>query len=428
MDTTEPAGTESADPADFLTANTVIEDYDEIMEVLKSANFRTAMDAEESLDFHVGVIANIDGPEHFQRRRVESRLFTNEALTYLQLHALQPIITGSLAAAAAQRSADGMVRTELRGFLIGVMHRLAAMVTGIDGVDTAADVDRFNDLIDTIQLGNIVEFAKGDHAPLIAAALEAKEALRREYYLPSYQRRAQLVARHRAGDLELSVLPRDLITLLLLNYEQDWDDDLPLREVAIYLDASTRTTTRTAVHIVDHVAAWIAAHPADRDSVHEGIFLRRAAAESLRLHPVLPALSRRAAGPCELRSGRQIAAGERLMLLFSKANQDPRIFGSDAAGFDPYRQDRLEPGTMPWGISFGGGVHMCIGRRMVTGGDWFAKGATARADTEQTGTLVALLLALYQAGIEPDPDESAVRQDLTHFDEHARYPARFSTL
>src|SRR5580704_10296144 len=144
MDTTEPAGTEPADPADFLTANTVVEDYDEIMEVLKSANFRTAMDAEESLDFHVGVIANIDGPEHFQRRRVESRLFTNEALTYLQLHALEPIITGSLAAAAAQRSADGMVRTELRGFLIGVMHRLAAMVTGIDGVDTAADVDRFN--------------------------------------------------------------------------------------------------------------------------------------------------------------------------------------------------------------------------------------------------------------------------------------------
>ena len=83
---------------------------------------------------------------------------------------------------------------------------------------------------------------------------------------------------------------------------------------------------------------------------------------------------------------------------------------------------------MPWGISFGGGVHMCIGRRMVTGGDWFAKSATARPDTEQTGTLVALLLALYQAGIEPDPDESAVRQDRTHFDEHARYPARFSKL
>jgi cytochrome P450 len=425
VDTTGPAGSESAD---FLTENTVIEDYDEIMEVLKSPSFRTAMDAEESLDFHVGVIANIDGPEHFQRRRVESRLFTNEALAYLQLHLLQPIIAGSLAAAAAQRSADGLVRTELRGFLIGVMHRLAAMVTGIDGVDTAADVDRFNELIDTIQLGNIVEFARGDNAPLIAAALAAKEALRREYHLPSYQRRAELVARRRAGDLELSGLPRDLLTLLLLNYEQGWDEDLPLREVAIYLDASTRTTTRTAVHIVDHVAAWIAAHPTDRDRVHDGMFLRCAAAESLRLHPVLPALSRRATEPCTLRSGRRIDDGERLMLLFSRANQDPGIFGPDAAEFDPYRQSRLAPGTMPWGISFGGGVHMCIGRRMVTGGDWFAKGAAGAAETEQTGTLVALLLALYGAGIEPDPDESAVRQNLTHFDEHARYPVRFSRL
>jgi cytochrome P450 len=418
----------SADPG-FHADNTIIEDYDEITEVLKSASFRTAMDAEESRAFHDGVIANIDGPAHFRRRRVESRLFTDEALIYLRAHALTPIIAQALADAAASRSADGLVRIELRQFMIAIMHRLAAMITGIDGVRTDAEIDRFNYLIDTVQLGNIVEFARGEHGPIIAAALAAKEDFRTEFFGPSHQRRAALVRRHQVGELPLSELPRDLITLLLLNPDPDpdWDEDLLLREVAIYLDASTRTTARTAIHIVDHLARWTAGRAQGRARPHDALFLRRAAAESLRLHPVLPALSRRATQACTLRSGRHIRAGERVLLLFSQANCDPARFGADAAQFDPYRQDRLEPGTLPWGISFGGGVHMCIGRRMVTGGDWFARGADA-ADASQAGTLVPILLALYEAGIEPDPDRPPVRQDVTHFDEYRSYPVRFTRL
>ena len=409
----------------FHAGNTIIEDYDEISEVLKSASFRTAMDAPESAAFHEGVIANIDGPSHFRRRRIESRLFTDDALAYLRDHALTPIISQALA--AADRSADGVVRTELRHFMIAMMHRLAAMITGIDGVHTEADVERFNDLIDTIQLGNIVEFARSDHEELIARALAAQEAFRTEFFWPSHQRRAALVGRHQAGELDARDLPRDLITLLLLNRDPDWNEDLLLREVAIYLDASTRTTARTAIHIVDHLARWTANRQEDRAQLHNALFLRRAASESLRLHPVLPALSRRATAACTLRSGRQIAAGERVLLLFSRANSDPARFGADAAQFDPYRQDRLEDGLLPWGISFGGGVHTCIGRRMVTGGDWFARGAVP-ADANQTGTLVPILLALYEAGIEPDPDDVAVRQDVTYFDEYSSYPVRFTRL
>jgi cytochrome P450 len=416
----------TADPG-FHADNTIIEDYDEINEVLKSASFRTAMDAEESRAFHDGVIANIDGPAHFRRRRVESRLFTDEALLYLRAQALTPIIVQALTDAAAGRSADGLVRTELRQFMVAIMHRLAAMITGIDGVRTDAEIDRFNYLIDTVQLGNIVEFARGDHEPIIAAALAAKEDFRAEFFGPSHQRRAALVRRHQAGELPLTELPRDLITLLLLNPDPDWDEDLLLREVAIYLDASTRTTARTAIHIVDHLARWTTSRPQERARLQDALFLRRAAAESLRLHPVLPALSRRATQACTLRSGRQISPGERVLLLFSHANSDPARFGPDAAQFDPYRQDRLEAGTLPWGISFGGGVHMCIGRRMVTGGDWFAAGAAA-ADASQAGTLVPLLLTLYEAGIEPDPDSPPVRQDVTHFDEYSSYPVRFTRL
>jgi hypothetical protein len=49
------------------------------------------------------------------------------------------------------------------------------------------------------------------------------------------------------------------------------------------------------------------------------------------------------------------------------ANRDPEAFGDDAGDFDPHRT--LAPGVAPWGLSFGLGMHACIGQDLAAGLD-----------------------------------------------------------
>ena len=94
--------------------------------------------------------------------------------------------------------------------------------------------------------------------------------------------------------------------MLLLDWDPAWDADLPLREVTLYLSASTRTMIRLALHLVGHVARWVADNPGDAGRTTDRMFLRRAAAETLRLHAALPAVVRRATADTVLISGRRI--------------------------------------------------------------------------------------------------------------------------
>jgi cytochrome P450 len=409
----------------FLAGKTILRDYAEITEVLKSRFFVTtrADDPPEAAPFRTNVLTAIDGAPHFRRRRIESRLFTNEALQYLETRALAPIIEAELARLAGP---GGVVRTELRALLIRVLHQVAATVTGIDGVATGEQIALFNQLIDEIQAGNAVSFARDGQAEQVSRALAAREEFRRQFFGPSRQRRQELVARHRAGQLPAHQLPRDLLTLLLLEWDPEWDTDLPLREVTLYLSASTRTMIRLALHVVDHVARWVRDHPDDGPRRQDALFLRQAAAEALRLHAALPAVVRRATADVTLGTGRLVQAGETVGLVLAGSNRQRAWFGENPDEFDPYRQERMPAGVPPWGTAFGGGAHMCIGRRMVTGGDWFA--GSDRADRGLNGALIMILLALYQAGIEPDPAQAPERDTATHYDAYSRYPVILTRL
>jgi cytochrome P450 len=90
-----------------------------------------------------------------------------------------------------------------------------------------------------------------------------------------------------------------------------------------------------------------------------------AAGESLRLHQPVPTLLRIALKDVTLASGRKIAKDERIALFFTPANRETGVFGADANEFNPYRV--APPKLQPWGLTFGGGVHMCIGRPLATG-------------------------------------------------------------
>jgi cytochrome P450 len=302
-----------------------------------------------------------------------------------------------------------------------MLHRIAARVTGIDGVDTAAGVARFRELVARIGEGASVEWSVRDHDEVIREGMAYRQEFLDEFLVPSEQRRIELVRRFRAGELTREDLPTDLLTLLHLHPDPAWDAELPWRETAFYLVAAIQTTTIAVPHVVMHLHEWTRDHPVDAARLTDPEFLRRGAVETLRLHQPAPTLLRFATRDVTLSTGRTFREGERIVLMFVPANRDPQVFGADAEEFDPHREpvDRRRP----WGLTFGAGSHLCLGRTLVTG-----LSSRTDDDTGTDGTMVTLLSALYEAGVELVPDDVPRKTEASYHDSYERFPVLLTGL
>ena len=123
---------------------------------------------------------------------------------------------------------------------------------------------------------------------------------------------------------------------------------------------------------------------------------------------------RRARDTVTLSSGRTIARGQQVGLLLQAANTDVRVFGDDADRFNPARDVGRRP---QWGLAFGGGPHMCIGRPLVTG-------ALAGGDVTADGSMVTIARRLYELDMILDPNSPPVRDDSTFHPAYEAVPVR----
>ncbi|MCH1513033.1 MAG: cytochrome P450, partial [Acidimicrobiales bacterium] len=236
----------------------------------------------------------------------------------------------------------------------------------------------------------------------------------------SVERRCALIEQYKKGEITEDDLPRDLLTLMYLHWNEAWDDELPLREAALYLVASSQTTTHAIPHMMMHLAEWFEAHPEDYEKRFDRDFLKQAGHETIRLHLPSPALLRIALRDVTLSDGTEISEGERVACLFTPANRDVSVFGDDAKKYDPYRD---VPNVKPWGFAFGGGEHTCIGRTLVTG-------LSARTDNDEgtDGTLVNIALSLFHAGLELDANDHPSFTELSYHDAYGRFPVILRNL
>ena len=190
------------------------------------------------------------------------------------------------------------------------------------------------------------------------------------------------------------------------------------REAVLFLVASSTTTTNALPHAVRDLEYWLERHPEGRSDLASFTFCRRVACEALRLHPPIPALLRRMTAPITLPSGLALQAGEFVAIDLISSSQDPDVYGDDAVDFNPLRE--VPRGIWPFGFTFGGGRHMCIGR-ILTVGD-------PGADSDQTspqGILTRLLHDLYAAGLTLDHECSPKHREGTQKNEYVSFPVRF---
>jgi len=91
---------------------------------------------------------------------------------------------------------------------------------------------------------------------------------------------------------------------------------------------------------------------------HEESYLDAVVKETLRLRPVLPAITRRTAAPVTL-GGSELPAGVTVMPAIRLVQRSERHY-SDPDAFRPERFLEGERQGYSW-IAYGGGIHRCIG-------------------------------------------------------------------
>jgi benzoate 4-monooxygenase len=99
------------------------------------------------------------------------------------------------------------------------------------------------------------------------------------------------------------------------------------------------------------------------------------------------------------------------------ANRDTRIFGEDAADYNPHRP--APRGASPYGLSFGIGMHSCLGLTLAAGS---LPRAGADAREHHLGTVSLIARTLMQHGARPDPANPGVVDRSTIRNNWSLYP------
>jgi cytochrome P450 len=207
------------------------------------------------------------------------------------------------------------------------------VITALMGVP-AADRGRFRELATALTGVLELNWSEDDRKLADAAADELTD-----YF-------AHLVAQRRAD-------PRDdLVTALAMAHEADGErltgDEL-LANLALLLVAGFETTTT----LIANGIVLALDHPAYAGKLRDDPALAPAYVEEvLRIDPPVQVTSRRTEGAAAI-AGRGIPSGSELLLLLGAANRDPARFP---------RPDVFDPGRAgPPPLTFGGGVHYCLG-------------------------------------------------------------------
>jgi cytochrome P450 len=403
------------------TATITFERYEDIRAALFDPNLSRSFDKRSYDEGNIrdGIVSISHGTVHRARRRIENSMFRADVLRFYERELFPKVMNDLL-----DRLVDSD-RVDL--FPIGEMLSsvLAARRAGIECDPSSTEQLRaLVRLVDAFSQGAAILDAK-DPDGVRALVRDAYAEFERDFVRPAWRRRAEAIAKVRAGTLSEDELPQDILTVLLLHREEPalelGDDGRVVREVATYLQGGTHTSAQTLVNALDIIFARADAGVMLARVANDVAYAQRVALETLRLRPTTPKARRRAEADTEV-AGVRIPKDAAVVLDLDKGNRDRAVFGEDADEFDP---DRVLAPTVPrWGLSFGGGPHQCPGRSV---GGGFAVPADLHVDDDHVFGLVALeLQAVARRGVRPDGERAPERDTRTaRFTRWLHYPVRF---
>lgn len=391
----------------------VVDRYKTANETLRVPDLRQALYDEGAIMFEKTIV-NLHGEEHRVRRNVEIKVFRRDFFKWYEKAVFPATLEETIAPYLKQGSAD-LVNLGFR-----VMMNLTADFSGVDRpTRTPEETDRL--------LRNLLTFGK---AATLGQALGDKEVIRdeirkamaefdKEFFQPSMRRRRELLARFAKGELKEEELPRDILVELLRNEaEVPLSQDVLMKEIGFFLLAGAFTSIHTLSHAMHELFWWGEQHPPDKQRQRtDMLFLQRSIHESMRLHPSSPTAGRRPTCPMQLPGGANATPSDYVSIDLMKANRDAEVFGADAADYNPHRE--VQKGTPPYGLSFGIGMHSCLGLNLAAGA--LAKPSTDSAE-HQFGTVTLIARSLLAHNARPDPDSPGAIDRSTVRNNWGKYP------
>ena len=380
--------------------------YEEAKDVYRQKELRQAL--YDAGDVVMGdVLVNLHGSEHRDRRRLENRLFRRETFEMYERELFPPIIESTLAPDIAAG------RSELVDLGHRMMMNLAALTAGVDRpLGTVEETRRLYRYLMTFIEGATLAHYTGDRDAKRNEVAAELHLFDEEFVVPSIGRRSAL---RDAGD----ELPKDVLSILLANDDAlDLPHEVIVREVAFYLLAGAHTSATAFTRVSHHVLTWLQDHPEDAELVRtDRLFLQRCTHETVRLQPSSPVAMRWALADIDLKSGRHIPEGAKVVIDLLSVNRDPSVFGDRADEFDPHRA--LRDGIPAYGLSFGSGMHACIGQDLAAG-LLFHEESTV--DDHIFGLVPEAVQMLFDAGVRCDPDDAPEMDESTTRPYFGRYP------
>ena len=365
------------------------------------------------------VIVNLHGVAHRDRRRVENRLFRRDTFRWYDAEVVPSLISEAIAADIASRQADLLTLARR------TMMKLACTIAGLDIVD--GDFETAFALMNRLARAATVFHATIDHDELRADGLDALAHVDTLFVQPAIHRRIALIKAHSAGDCAEAELPRDVLTTLLRNQEVlGLPMDVVVRETAYFPWVGSHSTANAFVHSVHRLFQWFDAHPAERVAItSDPLRLQRFVHETLRLHPASPQTHRLGTDEPTTIGGTLVGPGRRVIVDMERANRDRGVWGPDA---DEFRPDRVIPDdAAPWGLTFGHGIHACLGMELAGGmaPELDASGAVDPS-THVYGAITTMASMLFARGLERNPERPAVLDSSTVRTVFSAYPVVFT--
>ncbi|MBL8335128.1 MAG: cytochrome P450 [Rhodoferax sp.] len=391
----------------------VVSEYKHANETLRLTDLRQAL-YDEGAILMEKVLVNLHGEEHRARRGIEIKVFRRDFFEWYEKQVFPTTLRETLAPYLVAG------KTDLVDFGFRVMMNLTADFSGVDRPRrTPEETATLLRILRTFGKAATLGQALGDKAAIRAEIQQAMDEFDADFFRPSMARRQALLDQLARGEITEDALPRDvLVELLRAQAETPISHDVLMKEIGFFLLAGAFTSIHTLTHAMHDIFSWSASHPEDAPRyAQDPVFLQKAIHESMRLHPSSPTAGRRPTCPMHLPSGQDVTPEDLISVDLMAANRDTSIFGSDAADYNPHRP--APRGASAYGLSFGIGMHSCLGLTLAAG-SVPRSGADARE--HHLGTVSLIARALMQHGARPDPANPGVVDRSTIRNNWSTYP------
>jgi len=390
--------------------------WSQVREAFRSKELRQAGYSEGAVVMS-DTLLDLHGKAHRERRRIENRLFRREIFSYWEHEVLGKTIDVTLNPFVQSKQGD----LSVIGYRCAM--NLTATIAGIDqDPSDTKQTETLYGIVKKFSEGATLLHSTRNKDEVRQEVKEAMEHFAKDFFDPSRELRERYVRECNDGIRKEDDLPKDVLTTLLRNREQlGLTDEVIFREICFYLQAGAHSTANAFTHTVDDILNWGQQYPEDLDKAREDLsFVQRCMHESLRLNPASPVALRRPLQDVKLSNGILLNEGTEVTLDLMAANRDYEIFGKKSDNYNPYRE--VPEGIPRWGMSFGAGMHACVGAELDGG----LEIDPDRPPSETLfGTVAIMVHALLSAGGRRDPNNPPQLDPNSERKHFSAYPVIF---